>query len=178
MALNRCELWSKGIKIASFPKNSKKSSSVWGFCPQTLIVFGWGICPQTPVCDMFELHYSLLNACPNSDILTFGSSPFPLAKSCLSPGHWPRLLIFHSTISLSYKKFLFRKTLLTSCTHFAVCPLPPLEILATSRFEILLTFICIGDANGKATESRLPEYKQKLHFISYWNALNTRFQYV
>ena len=71
MALNKSELWSKGIKIAFFPKNSKKSSSVWGLSPQTLIVSGWGIRPQTPVCDTFELHCSLLNASPNSDIFTF-----------------------------------------------------------------------------------------------------------
>ena len=71
MALNKSELWSKGIKIDFFPKNSKKSSSVWGLSPQTLIVSGWGIRPQTPVCDTFELHCSLLNASPNSDIFTF-----------------------------------------------------------------------------------------------------------
>ena len=57
MALNTCEMWSNGIKIAFFPKNYKKSPNGWGLRPQTPKAFGgWGPRPQTPVCDTFELH--------------------------------------------------------------------------------------------------------------------------
>ena len=52
----------------------------------------------------------------------------------------------------------------------AICGLPPVpqsKILATCMFETFLTFNFIGDTTGKATESRLPEFKQKLHFASY-----------
>ena len=45
MALNMCEMWFNGIKIAFFPKNYKKSPN------------SWGLRPQTPVCDTFELHW-------------------------------------------------------------------------------------------------------------------------
>ena len=58
MALNTCEMWSIGIKIAFFQKNLQKSPS------------GWGLRPQTPVCDTFEYN-SLLNTFPKLDICTF-----------------------------------------------------------------------------------------------------------
>ena len=35
MALNMCEMWFNGIKIAFFPKNYKKSPNSWGLYPQT-----------------------------------------------------------------------------------------------------------------------------------------------
>ena len=57
MALNTCEMWSNGIKIAFFSKTYKKSPNGWGFRPQTPKASGgWGPRPQTPICDTFELH--------------------------------------------------------------------------------------------------------------------------
>ena len=67
MALNTCEMWSNGIKIAFFSKNLQKSPSGWGLYPQTPIATGgWRLRPQTPVCDTFE-YTSLLNASPKVD---------------------------------------------------------------------------------------------------------------
>ena len=48
--------------------------------------------------------------------------PLPLSKSWFSAIR-PRLLIFHSTISLPHKKFLFQKFLMTSL--YVVCGLAP-----------------------------------------------------
>ena len=49
MALNAFEMWSNGIKIASFfQKNSKKSPS------------GWRLRSQTPVCDTLKLQNTSL----------------------------------------------------------------------------------------------------------------------
>ena len=62
---------------------------------------------------MLRLRYiSLLTTFPNLDILTFGSiKSFPLSPIVVAgqPDH-----VFHSTISLSHKKFLFQKFLMTS----------------------------------------------------------------
>ena len=69
---------------------------------------GWGLCPQTPVCDTFE-YTSFLNTSPKLDIFAFITAsfrPLPLPKSWLSDNR-PRLHIFHSAISLPYKKFCF-----------------------------------------------------------------------
>ena len=55
MALNTCEMWSNGIKIAFFPKTYKNCPAAEGFATQTPIATGgWGLRPQTPVCDTFE----------------------------------------------------------------------------------------------------------------------------
>ena len=55
MAVNACEIWSNGIKIAFFSKNLQKLPS------------SWGLCPQTPICDTFE-YTSVLNKSPKLDI--------------------------------------------------------------------------------------------------------------
>ena len=62
MALNTCEMWSNGIKIAFFfPKNYEKSPSGWELRPPEPIASGgWRLRPQTPVCDTFELQYTSL----------------------------------------------------------------------------------------------------------------------
>ena len=71
MAVNACEMWSNGIKIAFFSKNLQKSPSVWGLCPQTPIATGgWGLRPQTLVCDTFE-YISFVNTSPKLDISAF-----------------------------------------------------------------------------------------------------------
>ena len=66
-----------------------------------------GALPQTPVCDTFEYN-SLLNASPKLDLHfpTISFRPFLLPKSWLSDNGL-QLQIFHSTIFLPHKKFLF-----------------------------------------------------------------------
>ena len=71
MAVNTCEMWSNGSKIAFFFKNLQKSPSGWELCPQTPIATGgWGLRPQTPVCGAFE-YTSLLNTSPKLNICIF-----------------------------------------------------------------------------------------------------------
>ena len=59
MALNMCEMWFDGIKIAFFSKITKKSPNSWGLRPQTpKSSGGWGPRPsKLDVCDTFELHW-------------------------------------------------------------------------------------------------------------------------
>ena len=134
MAVNSCEMWSNGIKIAFFFQNLQKLPSSWGLCPQTPIATGgWRLRPKTPVCDTFE-YTSFLNTSAKLDIIAFQLLVFallPLPKSWLSDSR-PRLQIFYSTISLPYKKIHFRKFLMTSL--HVICGLAPLlqpKILAT-----------------------------------------------
>ena len=68
-----------------------------------------GTLPPDPVCDTFELQQFLHRASTikfNTYLktLTFGSSPPPLATSCLRANPGTRILIFHSKIFLSHKK--------------------------------------------------------------------------
>ena len=57
MALNMCELWFNGIKIASFAKKIQKIVLQLGVSRQTLIASsGWGLRFQIPFSDTFELH--------------------------------------------------------------------------------------------------------------------------
>ena len=132
MALNRCELWSKGIKIAFFPKNFKKLSSVWELCPQTLI----GLRLEDPPPDLrlwyvIRLSYtSLLNSFSQFryfHFLTFGSSPLLLAKI---------LFKCHTLATASdlpfYDIFVLQKVPLSKnfddVVHtFCGLPLPPLK---------------------------------------------------
>ena len=71
MALNTCEMWPSGVKIAFFPKNYKKLFCGWGFRPQTPIAScGLGLRPQTP--SVIRLSYvSLLNTSTILDIFAF-----------------------------------------------------------------------------------------------------------
>ena len=58
MALNMCEMWFNGIKIAFFSKKLQKIAQQLGASPPDPKVFGrWGPRLQTPVCDTFELHW-------------------------------------------------------------------------------------------------------------------------
>ena len=79
------------IKIAIFSKKYKKSLYGWGLRPRPLdpIASGdWGLYSIPPSVIRFR-DTSLLNASPDSDISTFGSSLLSSAKSWLheKPGH-------------------------------------------------------------------------------------------
>ena len=51
MALNACEMWTSGIKIAFFSKKLQKLAQ-----RQTPIASrGWGLRPHNPACVTFEL---------------------------------------------------------------------------------------------------------------------------
>ena len=107
MALNMCELWSNGFKIALiFQKKTTKN------CPAAK---GLALRPPS-LRQLIHLSYtSLLN--------TFGGFKLSLQQNPdYVPTHRPRLLIFQSAISLSHKKFFFQKILMTSL--HVVCPLP------------------------------------------------------
>ena len=91
------------LKQLFFTKNYLKSSSRWE-CRS-----------QAPVCDTFGFT-GLLATFPNLNIfwkhiLTFGLSSPPFSKILIRPTRQPkpRLLIFHSTVSLSHKNSLRSK---------------------------------------------------------------------
>ena len=99
------------FKLLFFSKHCKKSPS------------GLGLRPRPP-CVLRLRYTSSLNTSPNLDICTFVLSPLFIAKSWLRAKTQAQLLIFQSTISLSYKKFLFRKFLMTSL-HVSCSLAPP-----------------------------------------------------
>ena len=87
MAVNTCEMWSNGIKKAFF-KKLRKLPSCCGLRlrPQTPIASdGRGICPQTPVCDTFELPFTLLKTSGGSRKFWWGGiwSTKPQKFGCL-----------------------------------------------------------------------------------------------
>ena len=88
----------------------------------------------------------LLKAYRKSDVFNFNFwfKPSTFSKILFKCQIRPRLLIFHSTISLYHKKFLFRKFLMTSL--HAICGLPPsqLKILAKPMFETLQTLVLLS----------------------------------
>ena len=98
MALNSCEMWSNGIKIAFFSKNYEKSPN------------GLGLRPQTPVCDTFDLQYTSLlkhvSQFTHFRILSIGLSPFlegvPSYESTPGHGFWSSILRY----LCPHKKFL------------------------------------------------------------------------
>ena len=128
MALNTCEMWSNGIKIAFFPKNYKKLTAAGGFTPQAPIASGgWGLRPQTSVLDSFQVRkYTLhISQFRYFQFLPSSLSPLPSAKSRLRPKHRPRLLILHSTISLPpTKSSSFENLWWCHCTWLVVWALP------------------------------------------------------
>ena len=71
MAVNTCEMWSNGIKIAFFSKNLQKPPTAGGFAPRPHSHRQLGATPpQTPVCDTFE-YTNFLNKSPKLDISFF-----------------------------------------------------------------------------------------------------------
>ena len=113
MALNTCEMWSKGIKIASFPKKLRKIAQRLGALPPDLhSLRRRGLHPHTPVWVMFELQYTSLlkyfSQFPHFCILIIGLSPLLWTSFWLRANTRPYgLLIFHSTISLPPQKNSF-----------------------------------------------------------------------
>ena len=117
MVLNTCEMWSKSIKIAFFPKNSKNRPATGGF-----------ISRFPSVMRLSKLVY--LHKSPNLDIFicNFCFKPSPFEKLSVKCQTRPLgLLIFHSAISLSHKKFPFENFWWLHCMWFLVCPPPPIK---------------------------------------------------
>ena len=117
MVLNTYEMWSNGIKIAFFSKKIAKNRPETG-----------GFVPRSPsVIRLSKLVY--LRKSPNLDIFIFNFcfKPSPFRKLSVTCQTRPRLLIFHSTIFLSHKKFLFRNFLMTSLHVIFGLPLPPIK---------------------------------------------------
>ena len=100
--------------------------------------------PPDPLCNTFE-YTSLLNTSPKLDLHfpTISFRPFSSPKSWLSANEL-QLQIFHSTISLPHKKFLFCKFLMTSL--HAICGLGPpnqkswLCLWLATPFDLIKTF--------------------------------------
>ena len=100
MALNTCEMWSNGNKIAFFSKKYEKLPS------------GCGLCPQTLVCDTFELQYTCLlkhvSQFTHFRTLSIGLSPLlegvPSCESTPGHGFWSSFCdIFASTKNFSFE---------------------------------------------------------------------------
>ena len=100
------------FKKLFFPKHYIRLLSDWGLCPQIPIIScGWGLCPQTPLCETFS-YTSQLTMSPNLDILgklhIFWLNVSPFSKiMVMCHTHRPRLLTFHSTVSLSHNNPTF-----------------------------------------------------------------------
>ena len=114
MVLNTCEMWFNGIKIAFFQKNSKKSPSDWGLVP-------W----SPSVIRLNKLVY--LHKSPDLDtfIFNFWFKPSPFRKLSVKCQTRPRLLIFHSAISLSNKNSSFENSWWLHCMWFLIWPPTP-----------------------------------------------------
>ena len=120
VVLNTCEMWSNGIKIAFFSKKFQKIA-------QRLGVF----VPRSPsVIRLNKLIY--LHKSPILDIFicNFYFKPSSFRKLSVKCQTRPRLLIFHSTISLSNKNSSFENFWWLHCMWFLVWPPQP-KILAT-----------------------------------------------
>ena len=128
MAVNTYEMWSSRIKKLFFPKNLRTSPS------------GWGLCPQAPLCNIFE-YTSLLNKSPKLDLHfpTISFRSFSSSKAWLS-ANGLQLQIFHSTISLPNKKFLFWEFLMTSL--HVICGLPPPPQIKNPGYAYGLESVC------------------------------------
>ena len=71
MALNTCEMWFNGIKIAFFPKIYKKSPNGWALFPLAPEASGgWRPAPRSLVCDTLS-YTTFLNTFSKLDICTF-----------------------------------------------------------------------------------------------------------
>ena len=106
MVLNTCEMWSNGIKIASFSKKFQKIAQRLGASsPDPRLWYVW-------------INYIF--------ICNFRFKPSPFKKLSVKCQTRPRLLIFHSTISLSHKNSFFENFWWLHCMQFLVWA-PPNE---------------------------------------------------
>ena len=72
MALDTCEMWSNGIKIAFFSKKLRKIVQRLGALPPgPHSLRRLGLRPQTPVCGTFELQYTSLLTHTSSNLHIF-----------------------------------------------------------------------------------------------------------
>ena len=107
MALNTCEMWFNGIKIAFFSKKLQKNRpAAGGFAPRPPKP---PADPRPPICDTVELH-KLSQHVSKVRYLHFSA----ISLTSLSVKSWlsadrQRFQIFHPTISLSHEKFLVWK---------------------------------------------------------------------
>ena len=107
MVLNKCEMWSKGIKIAFFFKKLQKIAQRLGASsPEPRLWYVWINC-------IF--------------ICNFWFKPSPFTKLSVKCQTRPRLLIFHSTISLFHKNSSFKNFWWLHCMWFLVCPPTPIK---------------------------------------------------
>ena len=145
MVLSTCKMWSNGIKIDLF---SKKSPSDWGLRPPSSS-------DPRPWYVWVELVYLHTSTNLDSFFFNFWFKHFPFRKLLVKCQTTPRLLIFHSTISLSHKSSSFENLWWRHCMwflvwgppiknpgyayaggrgHFGPCP-PPKSLLVSPRRE-------------------------------------------
>ena len=106
MALNTCEMWSNGVKQPFFSKKLRKIAQRLGAPhPDPRQQYVW------ITVHFFTQHVSLFR---RFHILTIGLSPPLWTSSKLRANTRPRLLIFHSTMSLPPQKIPLSKFLMTS----------------------------------------------------------------
>ena len=114
MVLNTCEMWSNGIKIAFFSKKFQKNRSATR-----------GFVPRSPsVIRLNKLVYLHISPTLHIFICNFWFKPSLFRKLSVWCQTRPRLLIFHSTISLSHKNSSFENFWWLYCIWFLVCPPP------------------------------------------------------
>ena len=122
IVLNTCEMWSKGIKIAFFSKKFQKIAQRLGASsPDPRLCYVW-------------INYIF--------ICNFWFKPSPFSKLLVKCQIRPRLLIFHSTISLSHKNSFFENFWWLHCMWFLVPP----------QSKILATLV-----HGDGISSRVPQ---------------------
>ena len=81
MAINMCEMWFNGIKIAFFfQKITKNRLTAEGFAPRPpKLPAAGGPAPRPPVCDMLEIHWlSRLQSYVFALLNYISLSPLPL----------------------------------------------------------------------------------------------------
>ena len=150
------------LKYLFFQKNAKKLPSSWGFGPKPPSVIR--------LSKLVFLHRS-----PNLHIFIFNfwikRSPFwKLFVKCQSR---PQLLIIQSRISLSHKKFLFQKFLMTLLHVIFGLALPHSKILATPMHRGGIFGPCPFPKSllvpPKKTSKLLPKNRLPQTLFFYWN---------
>ena len=115
---------SNGIKIDFFQKITEVAQRLKTSLQTPIATGCWGLRPRLP--SVIRLSYTSSNFFQLKlfCFLTFGLKPSSFSKILVNCQTKPRLLIFHSTISLPHKKFLFQRFLMTSL-HVICNSYPP-----------------------------------------------------